>query len=513
MFMNKLIVLMLIICLLISMVGCGGVPTTPPISSELVLVRVTDPESNLIFVAGKENEDVMVILGEKDTEGNPTSITGAVYVLEQGVSFAIEAGIDGLPIYLIDSEGNKVFFENYTNSTVDVSIYDSSESLIQDTTTINVDPADLLELKQLYDSFYSKQRWSTENTLFALKWGSVGLSVVGCISAGGLTIFSGGALTPVAAFACGKALLSTIAAFTPNDIDNAFSMVIGAGSCLLSGFTVGCDSTALSIIAWAIEEGGGTNHTPIITSTPVTSATKGQAYSYDVNATDSDGDTLTYSLTTSPTGMTIISTTGLINWTPTSSGDYNVTVKVSDGELFDTQSFTITVEENGVYSLCDIGPAGGYIFYDKGYYSSGWRYLEAAPVSTEWTDKEWGSWSSCGCYGTFIGATETGIGTGQSNTTKIVIWLNSHSETDRAAQLCDALFYGGYSDWFLPSRDELILMYTNLKVYGVGGFVDADYWSSSEYDADTALELSFKYGALFDIPKIVTYRVRAARDF
>ena len=344
MFMKKLIVLMFIICLLISMVGCGGVPTTPPISSELVLVRVTDPESNLIFVAGKENEDVMVILGEKDTEGNPTSITGAVYVLEQGVSFAIEAGIDGLPIFLIDSEGNKVFFENYTNSMVDVSIYDYSESLIQDTTTINVDPADLLELKQLYDSFYSKQRWSTENTLFALKWGSVGLSVVGCISAGGLTIFSGGALTPVAAFACGKALLSTIAAFTPNDIDNAFSMATGAGSCLVSGFTVGCDSTALSIIAWAIEEGGGTNHTPIITSTPVTSATKDEPYSYDVNATDSNGDALTYSLTTKPTGMTINSSTGMINWTPAVTGDFNVSVKVSDGELFTPQSFTITVQ-------------------------------------------------------------------------------------------------------------------------------------------------------------------------
>jgi hypothetical protein len=71
------------------------------------------------------------------------------------------------------------------------------------------------------------------------------------------------------------------------------------------------------------------------------------------------------------------------------------------------------------------------------------------------------------------------IGTGQSNTTTIVTWLNSHSETGKAAQLCDALVYGGYSDWFLPSKDELNLMYVNLKVYGVGGFVDHYYWSSS----------------------------------
>ena len=87
------------------------------------------------------------------------------------------------------------------------------------------------------------------------------------------------------------------------------------------------------------------NHAPVITSTAVTSATKDEPYSYNVNATDSDGDTLTYSLTTNPSGMTINFTTGLIAWTPTTSGDFDVTVKVSDGELFDTQSFTVTVEE------------------------------------------------------------------------------------------------------------------------------------------------------------------------
>jgi len=342
---KKVACLFLIFSFIITIVGCGGAPTAPSISSEseLVLVRVTDPESNLIFLAGKENEDVVAILGEKDIEGNPTSITGAVYVLEQGVSFGIDAGIDGLPTYLIDSEGNKVLFENYTNSTVDISIYDSSGSLIQDTTTINVDPADLLELKQFYNSFYSKKRWSTENTLFALKLGAVSLSWVGCISSVDLTVFSGGVLTPVAAFACGRAILSTIAAFTPTDIDNSISMAIGAGSCLISGG--GCESIALSIMAWAIEE-GGVSHAPVITSTAVISAAKDELYSYDVNATDADGDTLVYSLTIKPIGMTINSSNGLINWTPTTSGNYNVTVKVSDGGLFDTQSFTITVEEN-----------------------------------------------------------------------------------------------------------------------------------------------------------------------
>ncbi len=89
----------------------------------------------------------------------------------------------------------------------------------------------------------------------------------------------------------------------------------------------------------------GINHAPTITSTPVTLATVDVLYTYDVNATDPDGDTLTYSLTTNPAGMTIDSVTGVISWTPASSqiGNNNVTVKVSDEEFFDTQSFVISV--------------------------------------------------------------------------------------------------------------------------------------------------------------------------
>ena len=87
-----------------------------------------------------------------------------------------------------------------------------------------------------------------------------------------------------------------------------------------------------------------TNESPTITSTPITVATVDVLYNYNVVATDpNEEDTLTYALTTSPTGMTINSATGVINWTPSTEGDYDVTVEVSDGELLDTQSFIITV--------------------------------------------------------------------------------------------------------------------------------------------------------------------------
>jgi len=85
------------------------------------------------------------------------------------------------------------------------------------------------------------------------------------------------------------------------------------------------------------------NHAPDIDSIPIIYALDGVLYTYDVEATDVDGDTLVYSLATSPTGMTINSSSGVISWTPSAAEDYDVAIEVSDGDLFETQSFTITV--------------------------------------------------------------------------------------------------------------------------------------------------------------------------
>jgi len=95
------------------------------------------------------------------------------------------------------------------------------------------------------------------------------------------------------------------------------------------------------------------NSSPVIESDPVTTAKEGAVYTYDVEATDPNEDTLTYSLTVSPTGMTINSTTGVITWTPTEDqvGENEVVVEVSDGSKSATQSFTITVDETLLTSI------------------------------------------------------------------------------------------------------------------------------------------------------------------
>ncbi len=76
------------------------------------------------------------------------------------------------------------------------------------------------------------------------------------------------------------------------------------------------------------------NHAPIVVSTPVTRVTVGGLYEYDVNALDTDGDTLVYELdATSPVGMAIDPATGVVMWQTAADdlGRHEVTVVVDDG--------------------------------------------------------------------------------------------------------------------------------------------------------------------------------------
>jgi hypothetical protein len=71
------------------------------------------------------------------------------------------------------------------------------------------------------------------------------------------------------------------------------------------------------------------------------------AFSYQVNAQDADSDSLTYSISGAPAGMTI-SSTGLISWTPTTTTNANsVTVTVADGQASETESFAISANNAG----------------------------------------------------------------------------------------------------------------------------------------------------------------------
>ena len=136
------------------------------------------------------------------------------------------------------------------------------------------------------------------------------------------------------------------------------------------------------------------------------------------------------------------------------------------------------------YNVGDTGPAGGLVFYiNPNHETDGWRYLEAAPSDCPGNDNsdriQWGNI----CWRTTC-ATTTAIGTGKANTQKIV---NIQGKGSYAAKLCCGLTLNGFSDWFLPSKDELNLMYENLHLHLLGGFASDLYWSSSEYIEGYAL--------------------------
>jgi len=144
-----------------------------------------------------------------------------------------------------------------------------------------------------------------------------------------------------------------------------------------------------------------------------------------------------------------------------------------------SENLTLYAQYGNIPPIGAVGPAGGNVFYDKGSYSDGWRYLEAGPKATEGT-KAWWSGSP-----TTVGATGTAIGTGKANTDAIAAVLGSDGS---AAKYCTDLIYGGYDDWFLPSIDELELIYENLKKGYKGNYTNYYYWSSTEfsmYDANT----------------------------
>ena len=137
-----------------------------------------------------------------------------------------------------------------------------------------------------------------------------------------------------------------------------------------------------------------------------------------------------------------------------------------------------------VYEIGDIGPAGGIVFYVT---NLGTRGLEASPI-----DQGIAIW---GCRNDgFLGADRKALGAGRPNTEDILAGCNP-DELERqeiAAELASHYALNGFTDWYLPSEDELDLMLTlkndrvspnALLITGLDP--SALYWSSTEATIDT----------------------------
>jgi hypothetical protein len=251
----------------------------------------------------------------------------------------------------------------------------------------------------------------------------------------------------------------------------------------------------------------GSNRSPVISSfAPLSSLIYiNNSYTLNVTATDDDSDGLAYS--------------------------YSITT----GDKI-TSDITLYAQWTWrTYNLRDTGPSGGWIYYiNSNAETDGWMYLEAAPE-----DQDGGSaitWYN----GSYVetGATLTAVGTGQSNTDKII---DVQGTGIYAARKCATYSVENngitFDDWYLPSLDELVQMGWNLygrkyedgTVYNpdvstpIGGFttgVGFFYWTSTEYGSDDAYIQPLNTGAYSYTDKSRytgyngnSYLIRASRSF
>ena len=189
-------------------------------------------------------------------------------------------------------------------------------------------------------------------------------------------------------------------------------------------------------------------------------------------------------------------TTGVISLTGTSANAHVAGVGTSvitatftpiDTSLYNVATTTMTIT---VFTIGSIGPGGGKIFYHSvdgfdcgsGFTSTGsptggkCHYLEVAISATSpaWTDATY-AWS--GNTNTSIGTTSTAIGSGYKNT---LAMISQNNTSNKAGTIVRVYTGGGFTDWYLPSKDELNQLYSaRTQIGGLGG---SYYWSSSEWD-------------------------------
>jgi len=283
----------------------------------------------------------------------------------------------------------------------------------------------------------------------------------------------------------GSAIGSTVYSETQTPTTNAHGLVnieIGTGA----GF---------SSIAWAnntyyiksdTDPTGGTNYsiTGISQLLSVPYALQAKTSESFVSMTQSQVDALTPSA-----GLIVYnnSTKNLVYYNGTALRNI-VTQPISSGALSIGQSYQ-----------------GGTIFYID---ATGQHGLIAA--TTDIPALKW-------CVGTTYtstGATATAIGSGNANTNAIIA---SQGAGSYAAKACADLVSGGYSDWYLPSADELKLLYTNIAIYA-GMNAATRYWTSSETTGDPtfgkALAVRWSDGVLtVGNNKDFLYPARAVRSF
>jgi len=158
--------------------------------------------------------------------------------------------------------------------------------------------------------------------------------------------------------------------------------------------------------------------------------------------------------------------------------EYNFRAYYYEGnEVYYSERFALKTWKQ--YSIGDIGPGGGLIFFDLGNRDYDFRYLECAPTDVQ-TRADWG------CSGTHIGSSlPDSLGGDFFNGEKILTLCPSNTT---AAAYCSAHIANGFKDWYFPSRVSMLEMKNVLHKNNKGSFADMEfYWTSVDADAQNAV--------------------------
>ena len=205
-------------------------------------------------------------------------------------------------------------------------------------------------------------------------------------------------------------------------------------------------------------------------------------------------------------------------------------LSVADATLFDFETnpnmLAVISVDNGVYSVSanasialenvnEVGDFnyGGVIFWLDASTNNNSGLVCAVSDQSNNIGASWGSNTPT------IGNVATAIGTGQANTNAILV---VHTQGTNAAKLCNSYTGNGFSDWYLPSKDELNEVYNNKAIIqatsaanGGANFKNSAYWTSSEHAVDPtrALNQFFNFGSQNSNQKGAIFHVRAIRTF
>lgn len=172
-------------------------------------------------------------------------------------------------------------------------------------------------------------------------------------------------------------------------------------------------------------------------------------------------------------GVNVATGTTYTTLSSITNGTHNITCVMTTFQTFNSNTITITKYDNQqLFAVGDV-VSGGTVFY---IWNGGLKALIAANSDV-----------SAVCYGNVLttGAIYNGITSGITNTDLIISTDTGSTSSPKAAIACRSCNQSGYTDWYLPSEEEQIQLYTNRGVINNWHTSNSEYITSTEVNSTT----------------------------